>query len=172
MRALHHSFIALVVAASLGCDETAELEVILGAGQVEVDTRCDNGGCEEASTLAVQANITTDDRPATSVDLEQYRVDYNLSGTDESVPFFASPMNLRVSAGAPVTFTVHPAGDRQREWILSRFGYDVVDGTGTLVLAGYDQDDNLVTAEAVFDIAFGDFVTDGGGEEEADGGTP
>lgn len=174
MRALHHSLVVSVMALS-ACDEAAGLDVSFGSGQyappVQVDTRCDNGGCETPAYLEVEVSIGGEPRADAVVEILQYRVDYDLAGVGEEVPFFAAATILTVSAGTPATFNVLAAGDRQRDWILTEFGYESLEGTAKLTLAGYDQDDEVIMADARFDIGFGDFQDDSGAEGE-DGGTP
>jgi len=156
-----------------GCADEAKLSITFGTGQygppIGVDTRCDNGGCEGPVQLEVQVSVEAKDHPNAAFEILQYRVDYDLSGVEEQVPYFAGVTSLNVSADTPATLNVHAAGERQREWVLSRYGYDSIDGTATLTLAGYDQDDKVITSEAPFDIQFGDFPSGGGGDK--DGGS-
>jgi hypothetical protein len=177
MRALHHSFIAMVIALSgSGCGGAIELDVSVTepATRVEVDTRCDNGGCDVPAQVEVEVSIKNDDQPGATVEILQYRVDYDLIDAEGQVPFHAGAARWSVGAGTPATFLVPAAGQRQREEILTLFGYVRVDATGTLTLAGYDQDDEVVTGAAQFAIGFGDFEggVGGEGEDEPDGGTP
>jgi hypothetical protein len=159
MHTLGRSSVVLF-AAVCGCNVAVDMSVTLGSGghaaPVHVDTRCQNGGCGAADQLEVHVSVQSDDIPNPAVEILQYRVDYDLPDVLELVPYYASATSVDVSAEAPATFNVRAAGERQREWIVSG-GYDRIDGTGTLTLAGYDQDDKVRTAEASFDIVFGDF---------------
>lgn len=165
---------------AFGCSGAVELDVGLASGAsgapVQVDTRCDNGGCESGDRVDLVVGIRNDDQPAATVEVQQYRVSYDLPDVaPEVVPYFAAELEVSIVAGSPATLSVKAVGQRQREWILSRAGYDQIDGTATVTLAGYDQDDEVVEAQVDFAIAFGDFVTDPGSQgegEEDDGGTP
>lgn len=166
-------FIALLIPC-FGCAEDAKLSIEINGGQpVEVDTRCDNGGCDEPVHVEALLSIKGDDHPNATVEIFQYRVVYDLSGV-EDVPYHAATTNLDVSVTAPATLTAVAASERQRAWVLSEVGYDRVEGTATLELAGYDQDDEVVLAEAEFEILFGDSdgTTSGDAGSDTDGGTP
>ena len=144
-----------------------------GAAAVDVDTRCENGGCDSLEQVEASVSIDAHGHADAAIEILQYRVDYDLVGVAEQVPYYASETNLTVSADTAATLTVNAAGERQREWIIARFGFDQLQGTATLTLAGYDQDDNVKQAEAEFAIRFGDLEDgSGGGDAGQDGGTP
>jgi hypothetical protein len=166
------SFTPVALAALLGgCGDAEVLVVTFGTGKyappVEVDTRCDNGGCDGSEQIEVRIKVE-DDAPGSDAEVEilQYRVDYSLFSVEGEVPYYANVTSVRVAAEEPAEFNVRAAGQRQRDRITSQFGYDQIDGIGTLTLAGYDQDNEIVLAEAQFDILFGDFVDDTGSDTE------
>jgi hypothetical protein len=167
MTASSRSFTALLLPFFVGCADV-DLDITLGASQVEVDTRCETE-CGGSDQLQVDVGISNEGRRDSAVEIRQYRVDYELLDVQGQVPFYADEMLQEVTVESPATFSVRAAGSIQREWIVKQFGYDRIDGTATLTLAGHDEDDQLVLAEASFAIAFGDFAVAGDGK---DGGTP
>lgn len=164
-------FLTALLAAGCEPPPTSELLYItFGSGElappVEVDTLCDNGGCDGLEQLEAELHFQDHDllNPDAQVEILQYQVQYDLFAFDEeaegeALPFYANLTSVRVDLGESTAFNVRAAGERQRDWVRSRFGSDQVDGVGTLTLAGFDHRNEVVQVDVEFDIAFGDFVT-------------
>jgi len=155
-----------------GCqspDTSSMLSITYGSGEfappVEVDTNCDDGGCDGLEQL--QATLNFDQQGFVSgtaqVEILQYKVEYGLYdlAADNQPPYYAGVTTVVVNINDSVDFNVRAAGSNQRDWIRARYGDRQLDGTATLTLAGYDQLNQVVQVSSDFDISFGDFVTDG-----------
>src|SRR5512140_3617391 len=81
-----------------GCELTPTedlLSISFGTGAsappIEVDTLCGNGGCDQAAEI--EAVLAYDDDGTVEDDAElevlQYRVDFEMGGVTETVPFYA-----------------------------------------------------------------------------------
>jgi hypothetical protein len=138
---------------------------------VTVDTSCENSGCADWNRVAVTVEFDSDSYVAedTQVDLEQYRIEYDLSDIEDEVPYFASPLEVSVVPDETTTFYVYVAGQTQRDFVRKAAGGKPVHGLALLTLAGYDQQDEQVFLEKGFDIEFADYLETGDGGE-ADGG--
>jgi hypothetical protein len=130
---------------------------------VKVDTNCDKGGCSEDKQITARLAFDTNNilPQGTSAEIEQYRVEYDLTGLSESVQYFAAPLSVTVTPDQDATFSFRPAGNAQREALYQAVGDKTVNGTATLQLAGYDDHNDVVIIEKDFKISFGDFSTGG-----------
>lgn len=173
MTKLAHIVSGALLAAAIGCapPPTAELLTIgfgggYGAPPIQLDVDCSNGGCAEppllTGHLTYQADIASSAEDY--VEILQYRVDYKLLAPHDLVamPYFAGHLSLLVPVGEVGEFNLAAASDRQRAAIRARFGDDPVSGTATLMLAGYDLNNEQVFPKVDFEIFFGDFVVGGG----------
>lgn len=171
MHRLPWMIVGIAAFATAGCEPVPVsdlLRITYGSGEhappVLVDVNCNNGGCDGLEQL--EAELTFEEGTGfipsdATVEILQYRVDYDLDGleVEEQPPFYAGVTTVLVTVGETVTFNVRAAGQRQRDWMLSHFGADQFDGEATITLAGYDHRNEIVFADAPFDISFGDFVT-------------
>jgi hypothetical protein len=138
-----------------GCGRTLEDDLrvsIAGEGRtVVVDLGC--ATCVPAVDVDVyfdpDAYLADDDE----IVIEQYRVDYDLSGVGR-VPYFAGVLELHVRADEDGSFVATLAGTAQREHVLQASPEDDVEGRATLTLAGYDSDDEQAFIETEIPIRF------------------
>lgn len=149
--------------ALFGCGNRGEFTTIgFGAGiPAQVDT-----SCGVTCAVPVQADLTLEDSeslPAdASVEIKQYRIDYELAGLPEAMPFFADEISLVVLKGDTASFLFFPAGENQRSWAIDRFTGQDLSGQALLTMAGYDDINESVEITARFSIGFGDYGVVGG----------
>jgi hypothetical protein len=155
-----HIPLTLILLCALGCDpEPVEEDLRVrfpDASRVEVDVDC-GGGCGGTSRLGVEIEYDAEFRPDDeTVELLQYRIDYELDGLDEQPPFFADEQGIALTPGDVVSFDVTPAGPAQREFVREQADGESVSGVATITFAGYDYDDAQIFIEADFPIRFSD----------------
>ncbi|MBN2526783.1 MAG: hypothetical protein JXR76_10335 [Deltaproteobacteria bacterium] len=138
-----------------------ELEVLVESETVQLDTICENGGCDTLN--AVQFTLALDAANASSendtVQFLQYRVDYQLPQLKKKIPFFAAPLDIVLSKGDETVFNIQIAGSKQRALVFNQVGGREVNGIARVTLAGYDELDDRVNFEFTFHVALGDFIT-------------
>jgi hypothetical protein len=149
--------LALVV----GCADRTEFTTIEFKGGVPavVNTSCGGGECAipiEAALVMQSSESLPEDA---SIEAKQYRVDYELAGM-EPPPFFADELDLVVVKGSSQAFTMSPAGETQRSYVIDRIKGDSVSGQATVTVAGWDDLNNTVEVTAVFDITFAAIETE------------
>jgi hypothetical protein len=161
-------FEAAIVFALAGCapdsiEKHLSLTFAPYSEPVKIDTNCDNGGCSEDEDITARLAFDSDSTLAeeTAVEIEQYQVEYTLTGLSEPVHYFAAPLSLTVTLDKDGTFSFCPAGYAQREAIYQAVGNKTVSGEATLRLAGYDDQNEVVIIEKHFEISFGDFSIEG-----------
>jgi hypothetical protein len=166
-----------VVLGMIACDSDAvdnKLGVTLVpySTPVKVDTFCDNGGCVGKKELTGDVSFNTNSYVAegTTVEFQQYRVDYVLTDIAKEVPFFAAPIEFSVSPKQTGNFTILAAGRAQRTFVYKAVGTKRIEGKATLTMAGYDNHEKQVFIDKQFDISFGDFYVNDS-NTDADGGT-
>lgn len=140
---------------------------------VTVDTNCENGGCsmEERITATLAFDTDTYVSEETRVEIEQYRVEYDIDEIEDEIPYFASPLDVVVLPDQTTTFYVYAAGQTQREFVREAVGTEPAQGSALLTLAGYDDLNEQVFLEKSFDISFGDFRVSEDGSDGSDGGS-
>jgi hypothetical protein len=157
--------IVLLVSIATGCDENSvedELELTIDSQSlpIQVDTVCHNGGCDSEGIIAFTVGFDEDAQLSdeTEVEFLQYRIDYTVPSLASPIPFHAGRLQLLVYP-EKASFGVLPsAGEKQRDFVVDNNLGDVeIGGKAVLTLAGYDQYDEQVFLETVFDISFGDF---------------
>jgi hypothetical protein len=161
----------------VGCDSDAaedRLVVTVGDGStVNVDTFCDPS-CSGAESIEVSLDYPREAyREAETIELLQYRVDYQLSDVGGDTPFFAGLISVVLGPGDGDDLTLKVVGNAQREHVVEEVGGDAVSGTATLKLTGYDWSDSWVTIEHDFPIRFADVEGDNlgaAGNGGSDGG--
>lgn len=147
------------------CEDGSYLEEYLEVGLLDdtaqVDTVCDNGGCEEPAQLSFSLSLDYDNALPENdeVELLQYKVEYTAAGLSGKIPPFAGPAQIIARNGSSVPITLQVAGTQQREFVYNHIGGRKMRGTATLTLAGYDEKNERVDAEFGFSIRFGDYVT-------------
>jgi hypothetical protein len=147
---------ALGVLLASGCGRTLEEDLrisVAGEGRtVVVELGC--AECVPAVDVDVyfdpDAYLAEDDE----VVIEQYRVDYDLSGLTGRVPYFAGVLELHVRADEDGSFAATLAGTEQREHVLEQSPEDDVEGRATLTLAGYDSENEQAFIETEIPIRF------------------
>ena len=141
-----------------GCGNRGEFTTIsFGAGiPAQVNT-----SCGVTCAIPVQADLSLEDSESlpvdASVEIKQYRIDYELAGSTEEMPFFADEINLVVAKGDSASFLFYPAGEAQRSWAIDRFAGQDLSGQALLTMAGYDDLNDSVEISARFSIGFGDY---------------
>jgi hypothetical protein len=155
---------AAIISVFGGCNNssTEDLLVVSFApysSPVKIDTVCEDGECASKEKLTVR--ITFDDDSYVPEDTEasfkQYRVDYEISAISREIPYFASPISVHVTPEHTTTVAVQPVGETQRTFVYETVGDQAVAGTAILILAGYDDQNEIVMVEKSFDISFGTF---------------
>jgi hypothetical protein len=180
-----HAIVACLALPVLGCDpEPIEDDLRLSLGTdgepVTVPIGCESP-CDGDARLDVELEYVDDFRTDDETfELVQYRVDYDLPGTDGDVPYFAGDRGLTLAPGDTASFSVKIAGDAQRQFLLQELGEDAygLEGRATLTLAGYDSLNAQVFIEGDFDVRFVDVAADaadvdssaGTGDSAGDGG--
>jgi len=146
----------------LGCDakSTADrLQLTLGAegGPVSVDTTCAET-CGGNDQLALHVAYSDDlYPPQETIELLQYRIDYDLRGASKvKLPFFAGKTRITLIPGGSADVSLAAAGSAQRALALENHPTETLAGTATLSVAGYDWDNAEVVVTATFDIEFSD----------------
>ena len=148
---------------ALGCgsDSAAERLVLAlgdGGGVLLVDTTCE-ATCGGDDQIAVR--IDYPDRQYVDdevIELTQYRVDYDVRLVPGDIQYFAGMLGVSLAPGSGTTVTLTVAGTEQRKYVREHIDDEIVAGTATLMLAGYDWDNAQVFVEREFDIRFGDLA--------------
>ncbi len=157
----------LIVTGCTSIPNSERLSISFGAGElappVEVDIRCENGGCDSRDQL--EASIYWDaaqtvDPTTAQVEILEYKVEYELFDVPDAVPYYANVTSVVVPPYAPVAFIIKSAGSAQRDFVRDLSPALPLDGIGTLTLAGYDHRNTIVEFSVDFDISFFDFVDD------------
>lgn len=168
-----HTVSWIFLFAAFGCAPPATeklLEITFGSGSgappIQLDVDCGNGGCDAVPALTglLTYNADVASSAEDQVEILQYRVDYQLAAPNDliAMPYFAGHLAFELPVGESAEFSVAAAADRQRDFILERLPGQAVAGTATLMLAGYDLQNEQVFPRAQFEIFFGDFVVGGG----------
>ena len=150
----------------MGCDTSVdlpdELDVQVQQQTFYVDTYCANGGCEDDDVLECMISLDAQTAVAEndSVQLLQYRVDFQIPQLNTVVPFFAAPLDVNLQKGDETTVDIRMAGIRQKEFILQQVGRGPVSGVSRVTLAGHDEMEEVVFYKFNVNIAFGDFISD------------
>ena len=171
--------LAVVVALS-GCTSSASpISLSIPDNTVSVDTRCDDAGSicgrnEENLTVQVKYGTSSAEDTGSSsslvVNLQEYRIDYNLFGgggsdtagsggdTDSSdvMPYFSADMTVEVTMGEQPLLTLAVASAAQRNWVWSHHGYGSSEANSTLTIAGYDAAHKPFQVTGNFTIDFDD----------------
>jgi hypothetical protein len=150
-------------------DNNDRLAISFGSGDlappVQVDTRCENGGCDEREELEAKLYWDADqsvDATTARVEIRQYMIEIRLLGEnyadEDLVPPYASVTSVFAVPYEDTTFNVKTIGDVQRDIIRDLAPSNPLDGIGTLTLEGYDNRNIQVTVSTQFDMSFYDFV--------------
>jgi hypothetical protein len=147
----------LLACAAISCsdpssDQRLEL-AISNADALVVELGC-AAECAEA-TLTVALEYPAESfNPADTIQLLQYRVDYELPGSKAEIPYYAEPLSLVINPDELRTLTLTAAGAKQREQIEAALGSTIGRGNATLQLAGYDWDNRHVFVRTDFEVRF------------------
>lgn len=167
-----HIVSGILLFAAFGCAPPATeqlLEITFGSGigapPIQLDVDCSNGGCAEAPTLTGLLTYNADVASSAEdhVEILQYRIDYQLTAPNDliAMPYFAGHLAFKLPVGESAEFSVAAAADQQRDFIRTRLPGQAVAGVATLMLGGYDLNNEQVFPRATFEVFFGDFVVGG-----------
>lgn len=156
---------SLLMLSLTGCEpiSVADYVQISFPAPAEIDIVCSDGGCEQLDTLAV--NMTWDEDPlfleGSTLSFYQYRIDYDIPGLPEEMPFFAAVSEQSLEVGSSLSFSILPIGNQQRELLMRYIPADeVYTGTATVTFAGWDMNNAVITLPtegAHFSLGAGNF---------------
>ncbi|HET8933030.1 MAG TPA: hypothetical protein VFN67_06315 [Polyangiales bacterium] len=91
---------------------------------------------------------------ADTIQLLQYRIDYEIAGSKLDLPYYAEPLSLVIKPDELRPLTLVAAGDAQREELADALGSTRASGTASVQLGGYDWDNRQVFVRADFEVQF------------------
>ena len=92
--------------------------------------------------------------PADTLQLLQYRVDYDLDDVGVQVPYYAEPLSLVVKPNEMQDVMLLAAGDAQRARLARELDATSAIGDARLQLAGFDWDNRHVFIDLDFKVQF------------------
>ena len=125
---------------------------------LRISTLCADATCEALQQLHAEIRYAAGLAQTEVVELDQYRVDYELDGVKGTVPFFAARKKLSLSPGASAQLILAVSGQSQRSFLIKQVGHATVSGSGQITFAGYDHDNGQVLLKTQFELEFGEIV--------------
>ena len=168
---------ALALLLALGCDPASvEDDLVMTAdtssAALVVDTMCDPA-CEGDDSASVDIAYASGSHLADDiVELQEYRVDFNLHGIDREVPYFAGEYGVKLQPGAERSISLPVVGSAQREFVRKAAPDRSVSGTATLQFAGYDYNNRHVFIDADFAVRFEDVSAPDAAQDAGVGDAP
>lgn len=92
--------------------------------------------------------------PADTLQLLQYRIDYDLTGSSQKLPYYAEPLSVVIKPGETKELALPAAGDAQRDRLSTTFAGKSTRAKASLQLAGYDWDNEQIFVKTEFDVQF------------------
>ena len=125
--------------------------VIDNDSQPLLQTQC--GSSCQSTTLALQLDYPTGSyTERDTIELLQYRVDYDLTDQTLEIPYYAEPLAVVVKPGDTRALTLTVAGRAQRKVLEQALAGATASGSATLQLAGYDWNDRQVFIHQTFAV--------------------
>lgn len=169
-----HKLTALVPLAALavtGCNPVTSDLIELSVndnGTVEIDTICSDPCLGDY----VPVEATFEEHIAVDIEAElsllQYKVEYTLIDSEETIEFYADTLNVAVISGTSTTFDINLAAESQRAAMDSLAGDDLGSATATVTFAGYDHRDELLQLSVDVPAVFGRYDSEGAGSSSQD----
>ena len=153
-RALQIATLACVTAACSESLSEDRLEVEVDSTEATV-VRFECAASCTASTVTLTINYPLASyNPDDTLQLLQYRIDYDVSGSKLTLPYYAEPMSLVIKPGDDKEVTLTAAGQAQRDRLEAKLGASTGSAKASIQLAGYDWDNQQVFIHADFDVQF------------------
>lgn len=140
-----------------------------GAG-VSIDTICNSpcAGDDVSADIAFAEHILVD--PTAELTLEQYRVEYAISGSDAALDYHSDTLAVSVTSGTTSYFTVNLAAASQRDALDALYLDGLDTATATITFAGYDQHDQVLQLDVDVPLTFGRLDQSAGTSSSTDTG--
>jgi hypothetical protein len=153
-RALQIATLACVTAACTDPLSEDRLEVEVDSIKAPVVRFACAAGCPASTvTLAIEYPVASYN-PEDTLQLLQYRIDYDVTGSKLELPYYAEPMSLVIKPGDQKELMLTAAGQAQRDSLEAKLGSSTASGKASIQLAGYDWDNQQVFIHADFDVQF------------------
>ena len=162
-RALQVATLACVTAACSDPLSEDRLDVELDDTEAIVVRFDCSSGCAYPSLKLGISYPPASYNPEDTLQLLQYRIDYDLTGSTQELPYYAEPMSLVIKPGDQKELMLTAAGPAQRDWLKAKLGASSGSAKASLQLAGYDWDNHQVFLHSDFDVQF----RKGSGAEQA-----
>jgi len=125
-----------------------------GAG-VSIDTICSApcAGDDVSADISFAEAVLVD--PTAQLTLEQYRVEYAISGSDAVLDYYSDTLAVSVTSGTTAYFSVNLAAASQRDALDALYLDGLDTATATITFAGYDQHDQVMQLDVDVPLSFG-----------------
>ena len=166
--ALTSLFVFSAFAACSDPSSAGRLELSLENAEtaVVIDTGC-AAACDRVPLgLSVMYPMETFP-PQDTIDLLQYKIEYDLGDRVSAVPYFAGTTTLALKPGDTEPLQLTAAGAAQRSAVERAQGGQEITGNATVTVAGYDWDDRQVFVSLRFGVRFQPAMS----SSSVDGGT-
>jgi len=153
--------LALMLLLLLGCganpvEKDLSIRVSDQALPLKISTSCEDPSCAELQQLHTEIVYAAGLPQTETVELDEYRVDYDLDGVKGPVPYFAAKKKLLLSPGESASLSLDISGSSQRSYLIKKLGHASASGIGRLTFAGYDHDNHQILAKSQFEVEVGE----------------
>jgi hypothetical protein len=162
-RALQAATLACVTAACSDSLSEDRLDVALESSEAILIRFDCAASCPDPTLMLTIDYPQASYNPADTLQLLQYRVDYDVTGSKLELPYYAESLSLVIKPGDQKALSLKAAGQAQRDKLRAKLGSSSGSARASLQIAGYDWDNQQVFIHTDFDVQF----RQGSGAEQA-----